>query len=346
MFCIMKEIKLYLISFYPTSSFSDTNKGTIHPMYEEFFYRDVLNTNPTIETDQAIHLSSRNCKELGPIKHRDSGACSSIDLKEGSLNFNHIPVELLKYISMTIKGTEGQIDMRRDKHDESDRLHLSFFTKEENMIQLSLDQVNQQEIMIPRNTNLERFSIIIIFSTREMLNCEEVLSQVYLTTWSNATTYIGTLRLPIANTLENPFGFQIMGDVDLVDVIAKLEGKLISIFYANPNLLSNIMDYSDANQNKIMIESFTDSRQVNATPCKTTEVASLPTISRRGRVSGEWDWTHRINLNGINSGVSKDSQPTQYTVLYLTVFAVSLAAIASVIGTAYKVQYFYENKLS
>ena len=95
-----------------------------------------------------------------------------------------------------------------------------------------------------------------------------------------------------------------------------------------------------------MIESFTDSRQVNATPCKTTEVASLPTISRRGRVSGEWDWTHRINLNDINSGVSSDSQPTQYTVLYLTVFAVSLAAIAAVIGTAYKVEYFDENKLS
>ena len=241
MFCIMKEIKLYLISFYPTSSFSDTNKGIIHPMYEEFFYRDVLNTNPTIETDQAIHLSSRNCKELGPIKHRDSGACSSIDFKEGSLNFNHIPVELLKYIGIKIKSTKGQIDLRRDKHDELGLLHFSRTTKEENKIQLSLDQVNQQEIMIPRNTNLERFSIIIIFSTREMLNCEEVLSQVYLITWSNATTYIGTLRLPIANTLENPFGFQIMGDVDLVDVIAKLEGKLISIFYANPNLLSNMI---------------------------------------------------------------------------------------------------------
>ena len=102
------------------------------------------------------------------------------------------------------------------------------------------------------------------------------------------------------------------------------------------------MDYSDANQNKIMIESFTDSRKVNATPCGITEVASLPTISRRGRFAGEWDLTNRINLNDINF----DSQPTQYTVLYLTVFAVSLAAIASVIGTAYKVEYFYENKLS
>ena len=104
--------------------------------------------------------------------------------------------------------------------------------------------------------------------------------------------------------------------------------------------------YSDANQNKLMIESFTDSRKVDATPCGTTEVASLPTISRRGRFAGEWDLTNRINLNDINSGVSSDSQPTQYTVLYLTVFAVSLAAIASVIGTAYKVEYFYENKLS
>ena len=106
------------------------------------------------------------------------------------------------------------------------------------------------------------------------------------------------------------------------------------------------MDYSDAKQNKIIIESFTDSRKVNATPCGITEVASLPTISRRGRFAGEWDLTNRINLNDINSGVSSDSQPTQYTVLYLTVFAVSLAAIASVIGTAYKVGYFYENKLS
>ena len=234
-------MKLHLFSFYPTSNLTGTNKGLIHPMHEHFFYRDVLNSTPNIETDQVIYLSSRNCKKLAPIKYRDSEACSSIDFKEGSLNFNHIPVELLKHINMKIKGTEGQIDMHRDKHHESGRLHFSFFTKEENKIQLSLDQANQQEIMIPRNTNLERFSIIIMFSTREMLNCEEILSQVYLTTWSNATTYIGTLRLPIANTLESPFGFQIMGDVDLVDVIAKFEGKLILIFHSNPNLLSNII---------------------------------------------------------------------------------------------------------
>ena len=98
-----------------------------------------------------------------------------------------------------------------------------------------------------------------------------------------------------------------------------------------------LLYYSDANQNQLIIESFTDSPQVNATPCGTTKIASLPTISRRGRFAGEWDLTNRINLNGINSGVSKDSQPTQYTVLYLTVFAVSLAAIAAVIGTVYKV---------
>ena len=207
--------------------------GIIHTIHEDFFNRDVLNTTPTIETDQAIYLSSRNCKELGPIKHRDSEACSSIDLKEGSLNFNHIPVELLKYISMKIKSTEGKIDMRKDKHDESGLLH---FSNEENKIQLSLDQVIQQEMVIPRNTNSEPFSIIIIFSTREMLNCEEILSQVYLITSSHATTYIGTLRLPISNTLESPFGFQIMGDVDLIDVMATFEGKFISIFYANPNL--------------------------------------------------------------------------------------------------------------
>ena len=95
-----------------------------------------------------------------------------------------------------------------------------------------------------------------------------------------------------------------------------------------------------------MIESFTDSRQANATPCGATQVASSPTISRRGRFAGKWDMTNRINLNDINPDVSNDSQPTQYTVLYLTVFAVSLAAIASVIGTVYKVKYFYENKLS
>ena len=206
-------------------------------MHEDVFYPDVLNSTPTIETDRVIYLSSRNCKQLGPIKYRDSEACSSIDLKEGSINFNHIPVELLKYISMKIKGTEGKIDIRRDKHDEVGLLHFSLTTKEENKIKLSLGQVHQQEMVIPRKTNLDPFSIIIIFPTTEMLNCEDILSQVYLTTRSNASTYIGTLRLPIANTPENPFGFQIMGDVDLIDVIATFEGKFISIFYANLNLL-------------------------------------------------------------------------------------------------------------